>query len=117
MASRGAPARVATCSIETLLPLVDTLRYLGVDVVPVLSSGGLEPTQLSDPELRIRVAQAMEVWDAAYQAAGDPALGLRIVERLDFSKFSLFAYLAAASVVPACAGSSRAAARRSSPSA
>lgn len=97
MASRGASARAPTCSIETLLPLVDTLRKLGVDVARVLASAGLEPEQLADPELRIRVAQSMTVWDAAYQAAGDPALGLRIVERLDVSKFSLFAYLASSS--------------------
>lgn len=97
MPARRAALRAATCSIGSLLPLIDTLRALGVDVARVLASAGLEPAQLADPERRIRVAQAMEVWDAAYRAAREPALGLRIVERLDFSKFSLFAYLAASS--------------------
>jgi AraC-like DNA-binding protein len=95
-ASRAA-LRAPTCSIGTLLPLTDTLRAFGVDVAPVLASAGLEPAQLADPEQRIRVAQAMRVWDAAYAAAGEPALGLRMVERLDFSRFRLFAYLAASS--------------------
>jgi hypothetical protein len=97
MAARGAPARTATCSIESLLPLIDALRRLGIDVGPVLASAGLDPAQLADPELRIRVAQSMAVWDAAYRAAGDPALGLHILEGLDISKFSLWAYLAASS--------------------
>jgi AraC-like DNA-binding protein len=97
MPARGDSARAATCSIATLLPLVDTLRQLGVDAERVVASAGIAPAQLSDPALRIRVQQSMDVWDAAYRAAGDPALGLRMVERLDFSKFRLFAYLAASS--------------------
>jgi AraC-like DNA-binding protein len=90
-------ASAATCSIGSLLPIVDALRGLRVDVARVLASAGLDEAQLADPERRIRVVQSLAIWDAAYREAGDPALGLRVVERLDFSKFSLFAYLAASS--------------------
>ena len=87
----------ATCSVQNLDPLIRTLRRLGVDVDAVLASQGLTPAQLDDPDLRIPIARSIGVWRVAYDAAGDPALGLRVVEDLEIERFTLFAYLAASS--------------------
>jgi len=87
----------ATCSVQNLDPLIRTLRRLGVDVDAVLVSQGLTPAQLDDPDLRIPIARSIGVWRVAYDAAGDPALGLRVVEDLEIERFTLFAYLAASS--------------------
>jgi AraC-like DNA-binding protein len=53
--------------------------------------------QLSDPDLRIPIAKSTEVWRTAYDASGDPALGVRVVEDLEVERLTLFAYLAASS--------------------
>jgi AraC-like DNA-binding protein len=86
-----------SCSVQTLLPLAHTLRARGVDVERVLAQAGLQAEQLRDPELRIPIAQSHAVWQAAYQLAGDPALGLHVVEQIEAGAHSLFTYLSATS--------------------
>lgn len=86
-----------TCSIRWLDPLVHTLRRLGVDVEAVLATQGLGMEQLADSDLRVPTARASGVWRAAYDAAGEPAFGIRVVDDLETEPFSLGIYLAASS--------------------
>ena len=86
-----------TCSIRWLDPLVRTLRRLGVDVEAVLATQGLGLDDLADPDLRVPIAAASGVWRAAYDAADEPALGIRVLENLEAEPFSLGIYLAASS--------------------
>jgi AraC-like DNA-binding protein len=91
---------VATCSVQTLHPLVTTLDRLRVDVDSVLGEASLTRAQLSQPFLRIPTVASREVWASAARHCKDPALGLRVVEDLDVQRFSLFTYLSATSATP-----------------
>lgn len=95
MARSDEPALL--CSVQVLHPLLRALAKLDVDRGRVLARVGLTFEQLADPELRIPYCQTISAWEAAYELADDPALGLHVVEHLDLEDFSLFRYLSATS--------------------
>ena len=95
--SRSASRDTATRSVDTLRPLVGLLEDRGFDVEAWLRVAGLARSDLEDVDKRITVAQSEALAEEALDLVGDPALGLRIVERIGPATADLFVYLAASS--------------------
>ena len=87
----------ATRSIDTIRPLASLLKDEGLDVDAWLSAADLCEDDLSNIERRITITQSEGLADAALDLTGDPALGLRVVERIGPGTADLFTYLAATS--------------------
>lgn len=75
--------------------LVGACRRLGIDPATLLERAGLSAASLDDPDGRIPAAAADAVWQAAFSAAGDPALALHAAEQTPFGAFRVLDYLAA----------------------
>ena len=95
--SRAAPRDSATRSVDTIRPLAALLKDRGLDVDAWLSKAGVREADLSSIEGRITLAQSEDLAEAAIELTGDPALGLRVVERIGPGTADLFTYLAATS--------------------
>lgn len=87
----------ATRSVHTLRTLASALSHAGIDVDAWLESACLSEGDLTNLERRITVEQSHALAEAALDLTGDPALGLRIVERIGPGEENLFTYLAASS--------------------
>lgn len=95
---RSAASRdTATRSVETIRPLASFLRDRGLDVEAWLSVADLGAADLESSERRISIPQSEALAEAALDLVGDPALGLRLVERIGPGEAALFTYLAATS--------------------
>ncbi|HEX6244329.1 MAG TPA: AraC family transcriptional regulator [Polyangiales bacterium] len=81
-----------TVSALQLGPLLTSFEALGLDVERLLSQSGLTREQLT-PEARVPAAAELLFWDAAVEASGDPALGLRVAELLKPGVLGSYEYL------------------------
>ncbi len=88
------------CAVQTILPLVMTLRDRGVDPEPLLAEVGIRAADLVDPDFRLPVAHSWRLLDAALEATGDPSFPLQVAERIQPEGIGIFAYLAAACDTP-----------------
>ena len=95
--SSAAPRDGATRSVDTIRPLASLLKDRGLDVEAWLSIAGVCEADLSSIERRITLLQSEDLAAAAIDLTGDPALGLRVVERIGPGTADLFTYLAATS--------------------
>jgi AraC-like DNA-binding protein len=82
---------VLTVSSRALLEYCDKL---GVDTGAILRTAGLERAAVDDPDGRLPLAQARNLWRLAYQASGDPDLALHAAEALRFGAYRVIDYLA-----------------------
>jgi AraC-like DNA-binding protein len=87
----------ATRSVDTIRPLAALLEEQGHEVDSWLSAADLCASDLTNIERRITVAQSEGLARAALDLTGDPALGLRLVERIGPGSADRFTYLAASS--------------------
>lgn len=75
--------------------LVGACRRLGVDPSALLERAGVSAAALDDPDGRISASASDALWEAAYAAAGDPALALHAAEQTPYGAFRVLDYLAA----------------------
>src|SRR5574342_7936 len=75
--------------------LVGACRRLGVHPAALLEAAGVAASLLDDPEGRLSAAASDALWEAAYAAAGDPALALHAAEQTPYGAFRVLDYLAA----------------------
>jgi AraC-like DNA-binding protein len=75
--------------------LVGACRRLGIEPVALLERAGVSAAALDDPDARITAAASDALWQAAYAAAGDPALALHAAEQTPYGAFRVLDYLAA----------------------
>lgn len=73
----------AQSAIRTLMPLIGYLRGVGVDVEALLAEVGISSLSLLDASARISNELMLELWRQAERRAGDPLLGLRVIESLE----------------------------------
>jgi AraC-like DNA-binding protein len=84
---------VPTTSVTTLRLFSEALADLGADWESILSSCGIDPADLHDPEARIAQDCFQRVWIAARELTGDPCIGLHAGERIHPRAVNLFGYL------------------------
>lgn len=65
---------------------------LGADSTEVLARSGLSEEDLRDPDERIRVQKDLRLWRAVLELVRDPALGIRLTERLELRDLGLLGY-------------------------
>jgi AraC-like DNA-binding protein len=82
-----------TTSASTLRLFVEALQALGPDWRSILRQCGIDPAQLSDPDLRIPQERFESVWIAARESSADPCIGLHAGERIHAHAVDLLGYL------------------------
>jgi AraC-like DNA-binding protein len=82
-----------TTSATTLRLFAEALADLGVDWESILSSCGIDPAELHDPEARIPQDRFHRIWIAASEFTGDPCIGLHAGARIHPHAVNLFGYL------------------------
>ena len=81
-------------SVRLLLPAVEALRRVGVDVEKVLRETDVDPAVCTDDRARIAPELLCRVWERAPELADDDAFGLRAAEYLATSAFDIYGYIA-----------------------
>jgi AraC-like DNA-binding protein len=82
----------AGVSTRALRPVLGGLQLQGIDVVAVLTSVGVDPATIADPEARVPHRLAIALWRDAVRLTADDAFGLHIAEALDFDVFDVQGY-------------------------
>lgn len=83
--------------LRALRVVTGGLRRLGHDPAPLLKQFGLDDELLSRPNSRWPMSKVETMFDAALELAGDPALGIHIVEATDPSMWGIHGYAMLAS--------------------
>lgn len=76
------PITGARVSLAALSPLAAALDDAGIDARALFAAHGVSGDALADPEARLPREIAGDLWRAAVDATGDPALGFRAAARL-----------------------------------
>lgn len=79
-------------AVRALLPVLEGLRALGLDVRTLLRASRIDDALLRDPEARIPLGAMMTIWSDAAAARGDDAIGLHVAESAPFDSFDVHAY-------------------------
>ncbi|HKU36659.1 MAG TPA: AraC family transcriptional regulator, partial [Polyangiales bacterium] len=82
-----------TLSNSQLVAFLSALDGLGIDSARVLERGGVPPERYADPAGRIPAGLFFGLWGAAREVSGDPAIGLRVGQRMSFDALGGFGYL------------------------
>lgn len=69
-------------------------RSAGLDPLPVLRAGGLDPEAPPRPEEHIDAARYFDVWRRVMAATGDPAFPLRVASTFQLEDHEIFGFLA-----------------------
>lgn len=80
-----------------LRPLLEHAAEHGLDVRELLTSEGLDPAALQDPDARLDGSRSLRLWEATAHAVKDPQLGLHVAQRADRDTFDLMSQLASVS--------------------
>jgi AraC-like DNA-binding protein len=80
-------------SVLQVAPIVTTLVELGLDAPRLLALAGLRQADLASPSSRVSAASELLLWEAAVKLSGDPAIGLRVAERIAPGALGSFEYL------------------------
>jgi AraC-like DNA-binding protein len=65
-----------------IIPVAETLRQRGIDATEVVSSVGIAPGDLSDPECRVSIYDFNELMRLCVELTGDEAIGLYCAEAM-----------------------------------
>lgn len=76
---------------------VAVLERLGIKSTNVLAGTGISKKQLNDPSLLITPKHCHRIVENMVSLSGDPSLGLRVGESMDFSDFGVVGYAMASS--------------------
>jgi AraC-like DNA-binding protein len=74
--------------------MLDACARLGLDTTRILEAAKLDPVTLQDPDARVPIEQAGELWRKAYELSNDPNLALHAIEVLPFGAYRVFDFLA-----------------------
>ena len=88
------PPTVATTST---LAMVRAAEARGIDASPAIVEHGLTREMIEDPDARLPVANALQLWDALRARTGDPALHLSAPTILPFGAYRVIDYIIGAS--------------------
>jgi AraC-like DNA-binding protein len=87
------PQRIpGTISNLQLLAHVSAMDALGVDTARILEMVGLRRECFADPGGRFPTGLQFALWDATLKLTGDPAIGLRVGQRMSCDAFGAFGY-------------------------
>lgn len=73
------------------------LARRGVDADALFRAAGLNVATLQPTQSRVTLAQSRQIWDAAVESTGDPALGLAVAQRASPGTFHALAFAVLAS--------------------
>jgi AraC-like DNA-binding protein len=89
----GRPSQPGTVSATALPALIRALNDLGYAGERVLELAHLDNVLLTDPQARIPSDAKFAIWDAAVEISNDPAIGLRVAERIAVGAIGAYEYL------------------------
>ena len=84
-------------SLNAILPLLEYLENEGFDLSAILDRVGIPRSAREDPRTRLPQARFEELWQAAIEITGDPAIALRVSTMVKPSTLGIIGYLASAS--------------------
>jgi AraC-like DNA-binding protein len=87
-------------SLSAILPLLEYLENEGFDLSAILDRVGIPRSARHDPHMRLPQGRFEELWRAAVEVTGDPAIALRVSTMVKPSTLGIIGYLASASESP-----------------
>ncbi len=87
-------------SVHVILPLLEYLEKRGLDADGILEHAGVSRSALTNTNTRLPKATFEELWRAAGEATGDPAIALRVSTMMRTNTLGIIGYLALASDSP-----------------
>lgn len=90
---RGLPADSATVSQSSVKALVSFLTQQGISKLEIAQKTALNLAQLDDPEARIVVDHYKALWQYAIEVTNNPALGLKLGTRHNFSEMGIVTHV------------------------
>jgi len=78
-----------TISVSTIIDVYYTLLEQGMDGRLLEEESGLSLADLDDPDGRVPLSKLNIIWDIAVNYTKNPAIGLRVGEKVDPSRFSV----------------------------
>lgn len=81
-----------TVSVRSLLPVLERLRALRIDVNGVLAAAGTSAAALSGADARLPHEVALAVWREAVYRSGDQAFGIHAAEQIRPGAFDVLDY-------------------------
>ena len=91
------PALEPRLTVRAINPLLSGLRALGHDPGPLLNAAGIDPAQLSDPDVRVPMRAVLRLVDGAVAHTGDDNLGLHLAEHAELGSSDVHFYAMVAS--------------------
>lgn len=85
-----------TVSVLAARAAIAACEARGIDTEPVLKAGRLSREALASIEYRLPYVNVLRLWEAAGNAANDPAFGVRVAEALPVGAYDVLDYLCAA---------------------
>jgi AraC-like DNA-binding protein len=76
-----------------IAPVIAALAELGYDPAPLLAHAGLRAAELAAPDARVSADAELLLWEGAIALSGDPAIGLRVADRIALGALGSFEYL------------------------
>lgn len=83
----------ATASVRALRPLSLGLAARGVSLEPALAHAGIDAATLEDPDARIPVSLAHNLWSRAEELSGEPSFGLTTAGFIKPGSFDVLDYM------------------------
>jgi len=87
-------------SLNAILPLLEHLENEGFDLGAILDRVGIPRSAREDSQTRLPQGRFEELWQAAVEITGDPAIALRVSTLVKPSTLGIIGYLASASESP-----------------
>jgi AraC-like DNA-binding protein len=87
-------------SLNAILPLLEYLENESFDLSAILDRVGIPRSARQDPHMRLPQGRFEELWQAAIEITGDPAIALRVSTMVKPSTLGIIGYLASASESP-----------------
>jgi AraC-like DNA-binding protein len=84
-------------SVKAILPLLEYLESLGVDLKTLLDRVGIPQSALEDTKARFPIRNFEALWEVASEITGDPAIALRVSTLVRANTLGIIGYLASAS--------------------
>jgi AraC-like DNA-binding protein len=84
-------------TVRAINPLLSGLRALGHDPSALLDAAGIDPRELSDPDVRVPMRAVLRLLEGAVAQTGDDNLGLHLAEHADLGSGDVHFYAMLAS--------------------
>lgn len=82
-----------TMSTLNVIPVLDALERLGIDVLRILALAGITNEEVRAPNARVPAAFEFAFWDAIVEHTQDPMIGLRLADQIQVGALGAYEYL------------------------